>query len=39
MKHAIKCSDHNGRKYIMEQSEISDTTNQEQSPIVIKICK
>ena len=39
MKHAIKCSDHNGQKYIMEQSEISDTTNQEQSPTVIKIFK
>ena len=31
IEHAIKCTDHNGRKYIMEQSELPDDTK-EQGP-------
>ena len=32
MDQAIKCTDHNGRKYIMEQSEMPDTTKEQKHP-------
>ena len=32
MEQAIKCTDHNGRKYIMEQSEMPDTTKEKSHP-------
>ena len=32
IEHAIKCTDHNGRKYIMEQSELPDTTKEQGLP-------
>lgn len=32
MEQAIKCTDHNGRKYIMEHSEMPDNNKEQKHP-------